>query len=74
MFGVFFYVSICSVEATLATNEIIFFCERQSPLDSELVLSITKVLVFRLTAFVGIHLLWEYNIRSFDLLDTYIVR
>ena len=50
------------------------FCERQSPLDSEVVLSVTKALAFRLTAFVGIHLLWEYNIRSFDLFDTYIVR
>ena len=59
MFGVFFYVSVCSVEATLATNETKFFCERQSPLDIEVVLSITKALVFRLTTFVGIHLLWE---------------
>ena len=74
MLGVFLYVRVCSVEATLATNEIIFFCERQSLLDIEVVLSITKALVFRLIAFVGINLLWEYNIRSFDLFDTYIVR
>ena len=39
MFGVFFYVSVCSVEVTLAINEINFFCERQSPLNMELVLS-----------------------------------
>ena len=54
MFGVFFYVSVCSEEATLATNEINFFLsERQSPLDIEVVLSITKALAFSLTAFVG---------------------
>ena len=34
--GVFFKVSVCSGEATLATSEIKFFCERQSPLDIEL--------------------------------------
>ena len=39
MFGVFFSVSVRSLEATLATNEIIFFfCERQSLLDIEVVL------------------------------------
>ena len=67
MFGAFCYVSVCSVEATLATNEIKFYCERQSPLDIEVVLSITKALVCRLTAFVGIRLPY---IRSFDLFDT----
>ena len=71
MFGVFFYVSVCSGEATLATNEI-NFCERQLQLEIEVVLSVTKVLAFRLTAFEGIHLLWEYNISSFDLFDTYV--
>ena len=74
MFGVFFYVSVCSVEATLATNKIKFFCKHQLPLDIEVVLLITKALVFRLTAFVGIPLLWEYNIGTFDLFDIYIVR
>ena len=33
-FGVLFYDSVCSVQAKLATNEINYFCERQSPLDT----------------------------------------
>ena len=73
VFGVFFYVSVCSGEANLATSEI-NFCEHQLPLDIEVVLSVRKALAFRLTTFVGIHLLWEYNISSFDFFDTYIVR
>ena len=28
-FGVLFYDNVCSVEATLTTNEINYFCERQ---------------------------------------------
>ena len=42
---IFFYDSVGSVEATLATNEI-FLCEVQS--------FITKALFFSLTSFVGI--------------------
>ena len=53
MFGVFFYVSVCSVEATLANDEIKCFCERQSPLNMEVVLSITKALVFSVDRFWG---------------------
>lgn len=33
MYNTLFYGSVCSVEATLGTNEINYFCERQSPLD-----------------------------------------
>ena len=54
-----FYDSVCSVEATLATNIIFLFCERQSPLDIE--------------GLCG-NLLCEYNISCFDLFETYIVK
>ena len=44
VFGILFYDSVCSVDASLATNEIYYFCERQSPLDitQSRVLSATK--------------------------------
>ena len=45
-----FYVSVCSVEGTLATDKINFFVNVNRQLDFELALSVTKVLVFRLTA------------------------
>ena len=63
MFGVFFYVSVCSVEAPLASSEIIFFFfVNINRRDITVVWSVTKALVFRLTAFLGIHLLWEYTL------------
>ena len=51
--GVFFYDSVCPVEATLATYEIFFFANFNHCLTST-VLLVTKALVFSLTTFVGI--------------------
>ena len=52
MCGVLFYDSVCSVEATLASNEIFRAnFNRRSTLK---VVWVTKALVFSLIAFVGI--------------------
>ena len=54
-------------------RNLFFFFVNVNRRDITVVWSVTKALVFRLTAFLGIHLLWEYSISSFDLFYTYIV-
>ena len=64
MYNTLFYGSVCSVEATLGTNEINYFCERQSPLD------IGHKSLTAFVRFCWILLMWEYIISSFDFFET----